>query len=529
MMKTQSYIYRCLLLVFGFFLNASILFAQNCNQNNVVIEKFELRDVNGNAFTSADAYELGEEVTGTLYVILSESTSSNAYATIASFDLMINGNNFGDRRNVCINSSGLLDFGNAIFTIELTWNWGDIIEIKNLLVRWSTNSSRTCSEVFDTSNNAQCYSNPSGFVAEIPVQPNLDFEADTCNPTVDFVNQTFGGNPPYTYYWEFFDGEDLIGTSIEENPTFIFPRIDTYNVSLSATDNDGIINTIIKPITIPAIEIEIEVTPTRINESTGSILVQPSGGTGPYTVEWISTDPEGISGTVTGVDNTYLIDNLPFGNYEVSVTDSQGCPGFVETFIDIATILFSRWGGLEVTLKEDQAGVSLDWFTETEGDPGVFQIERADNPDLDFYNVAEIKSSGFSDNPIWYSHVDTELPSQGGRIYYRINYIVNNEIDVFSDLVSIVIEASEEAVHFNTYPNPTTGEKLTLRLHNHRALHNKEITVSLFSANYFVNKEMIVQGQFIELGDLIRPFPKGVIILQLRGEGIHQNIKVMKK
>ncbi|PRY90499.1 PKD domain-containing protein [Mongoliibacter ruber] len=527
-MKTQSYIYRCLLLVFGFFLNASILFAQNCNQNNVTVERFELRDVNGNPFTSADDYQLGEEVSGTLYVILGGSNSGNAYSTVAFFNILINETPVSGRQRACLSELVNPQFGTAIFASDLTWNWGDKVTLNGLLVRWFTNGNEgnTCNQITeDTNKSAQCFASPDDIEAEIPVVPNLDFDAETCNPTVDFINQTIGGKPPYTYAWNF----DGYGTSIEANPTFTFPGIDSYEVTLSVTDADDITNTITKTITIPAIEIEIEVTPTRINESTGSILVQPSGGTGPYTVEWISTDPEGISGTVTGVDNTYLIDNLPFGNYEVSVTDSQGCPGFVETFIDIATILFSRWGGLEVTLKEDQAGVSLDWFTETEGDPGVFQIERADNPDLDFYNVAEIKSSGFSDNPIWYSHVDTELPSQGGRIYYRINYIVNNEIDVFSDLVSIVIEASEEAVHFNTYPNPTTGEKLTLRLHNHRALHNKEITVSLFSANYFVNKEMIVQGQFIELGDLIRPFPKGVIILQLRGEGIHQNIKVMKK
>lgn len=527
MMKTQSYIYRCLLLVFGFFLNASILFAQNCNQNNVTITGVEVRDSEGNPFSSSDQFELGQEVTGIIYIILGGSNSSNAYSTVAFFDLIIAGEKDGERRRVCVSEQENPAFGTPIEAGEVTWNWGDEIRLTNVLARWFTNTgnNRDCDDITEGGSSAQCFSDPVGFTAELPVLPNLDFDAETCNPTVDFINQTFGGKEPYTYSWV-FEGEEF---STEANPTYTFPGIDSYEVTLFVTDADGITNSITKTITIPAIDIEIEVTPTRINESTGSILVQPSGGTGPYTVEWISTDPEGISGTVTGVDNTYLIDNLPFGNYEVSVTDSQGCPGFVETFIDIATILFSRWGGLEVTLKEDQAGVSLDWFTETEGDPGVFQIERADNPDLDFYNIAEIKSSGFSDNPIWYSHVDTELPSQGGRIYYRINYIVNNEIDVFSDLVSIVIEASEETVHFNTYPNPTTGEKLTLRLHNHRALQNKEITVSLFSANYFVNKEMIVQGQFIELGDLIRPFPKGVIILQLRGEGIHQNIKVMKK
>lgn len=528
-MKTWSCKYLFTLFTLGFFLSTSVVVAQNCNQNNVSVEGFELRDADGNPFTSSDAYELGEEVEGTLFVIISESQSTNAFATIASFDLIKNGNQLGDRQNVCINSSGSLSFGEAIFTINLTWNWGDIIEIKNLLVRWSTNSSRTCSQVFGSDNNAQCYSNPTGFVAEIPVLPNLDFDAETCNPTVNFINNTFGGKPPYTYLWEFFDGETLLGTSTEENPTFTFPRIDDFTVSLSATDSDGITNTLTKPITIPAIDIQIEVTPTRNNESTGSILVQPNGGTAPYTVEWRSTDPEGITGSVSGVSSTYLIENLPFGNYEVFVTDAQGCPGYVETFIDIATILLNRWGGMSVRISQNQEAVVIDWNTDTEGDPGLFHVERAEDITLDFYSIGYMESKGYSDDPLYYQFIDDVLPYQGGRIYYRIRYEVNNEVDIISEVLAIDLPKREENQHFTSFPNPFTGDKLTLLVPNHRDLAGQELTLSLFSSNLFIQKEFTVQGPHIDLEAYVRSFPKGVIIVQIKGEGINQSIKVLKK
>lgn len=524
-MESQSCTYRLMLLVFGIFLNTTVLFGQNCNQNNVSVKRFELRDQNGNPFTSADNYQLGDLVTGKLYVVLNGSTSENAFSTRAFFNIFINGVQVDGRRNACLSDRVKLPFGSAIFVIDLSWKWGDKIDVNNLLLRWSTNSNTECSSISESGSNAQCFSSPDNITAEIPVVPSIDFAAETCNPTVNFSNGTMGGKPPYTYLWNF----DGFGTSTETNPTFTFPGIDTYNVSLSATDADGITNTITKPVTIPAITIDIEATPTRHNESTGSILVEPSGGTGPYTVEWVNTDPGGNSGLVTGVDASYLIENLPFGTYEIYVTDSQGCNGFAETFIDMATILFNRWGSLEISMDEHLQSVILDWNTDSEGDPGEFLIHRADNADLDFFQIGKVKSKGFSEDPIFYSHTDTDLPAKGGRVYYRINYIVNNEVDVHSELVSIKIPAGEIEVKFKTYPNPTFGENLTLHITGYRELLDKEITLSLSSSNYFISEKVIVKSSHIDIQNLIRPFPKGIIILHLKGDGINHSLKVLKK
>ncbi|TVP51439.1 MAG: PKD domain-containing protein [Mongoliibacter sp.] len=531
-MTLRSCIYGLLLFAFGTFLNATELFGQNCSQNNVVVERFELRDVNGNPFSSADDYELGEEVTGTLYVVLGGSNSGNAYSTKAFFNILINGSQIGGRRDVCLSQLVNPTFGTAIFATNLTWNWGDLVQLNGLLVRWFTNdnSSNTCDQITENTNkSAQCFSEPNDIVAEIPVQPSLDFDAETCDPTVNFINQTFGGKPPYSYLWEFFDGGTLIGTSTDENPTFTFPRIDTFNVSLSATDDDGITNTLTKPITIPAIEIIIEVTPTRNNESTGSILVQPNGGTGPYTVEWKRVDPEGASGSVSGINNSYLIENLPFGSYEVTVYDSQGCPGFVETFIDIATILFNRMGDINAILDVDQRSVLLNWNTESEGDPGLFIIERADNSDLNFSEIGEMQSTGFSDQPINYSIIDEKLPVSGGRIYYRVKYIVNDEVDMYTELVFVDLSQLPAKVNWSIFPNPAVDNNLTLSMKGHHHYLDRSLSISLYSANFSQTLLVTVKEEEIDLGELIRNFPKGIIIVHIKGNQIDQSLKVLKK
>ncbi len=71
-----------------------------------------------------------------------------------------------------------------------------------------------------------------------PPGPNVDFEADTTSGdaalTVQFTDLTAGVNV-HTWAWDFGDG----GTSDEQSPEYIYNTPGTYDVTLTATDDNG--------------------------------------------------------------------------------------------------------------------------------------------------------------------------------------------------------------------------------------------------------------------------------------------------
>lgn len=55
-------------------------------------------------------------------------------------------------------------------------------------------------------------------------------------PTIQFVGSATGGTPPYSWLWDFGDGQ----TSTEQNPIYTYPTIEAiYNVTLTVTDSIG--------------------------------------------------------------------------------------------------------------------------------------------------------------------------------------------------------------------------------------------------------------------------------------------------
>ncbi len=113
-----------------------------------------------------------------------------------------------------------------------------------------------------------------------------------------------GGTMPYTYSWSNGStNKDLNGVLAG-------------NYVLTITDNRGCTTTETVTLTEPAEGLSITPDITNVlcsGESTGSIMLTVTGGTGPYIYLWN-----------TGATSKDLLDVLP-GAYEVTVTDSQGC------------------------------------------------------------------------------------------------------------------------------------------------------------------------------------------------------------
>jgi hypothetical protein len=118
-----------------------------------------------------------------------------------------------------------------------------------------------------------------------------------------------GGVGPYTFNW--------VGGATTEDRTSL--TAGSYSVTI--TDANGCTGTV-SPITVtqPAAAVSGTTVVTNIacfGNNTGSINLTPTGGTGPYTFNWV--------GGITTEDRT----GLTAGTYSVTITDVNGCTGTV--------------------------------------------------------------------------------------------------------------------------------------------------------------------------------------------------------
>lgn len=129
-----------------------------------------------------------------------------------------------------------------------------------------------------------------------------------------------GGSPPYTYAWSNFSVDTAI------------TRVSAGTYRLTVTDFNGCSVTATTTITGPAAPLTRTVSKTQIacnGQSTGSITVSPTGGTGAYTFVW---NPN----TLSGPSNS----NLAAGIYNYTVTDIYGCRATgADTLTEPATAL----------------------------------------------------------------------------------------------------------------------------------------------------------------------------------------------
>jgi len=116
-----------------------------------------------------------------------------------------------------------------------------------------------------------------------------------------------GSGSGYTYNW---------GTSglTGANPT----NVAAGNYTVTVTDGNQC--TIQIPVTVDATVIisgTARIIEDDCGDSSGGIQITPSGGTAPYTYTW--------AGGPVEIGDTNTVENIPTGNYSVTITDANGC------------------------------------------------------------------------------------------------------------------------------------------------------------------------------------------------------------
>lgn len=135
------------------------------------------------------------------------------------------------------------------------------------------------------------------------------------------------GTPPYNYTWQ-NDNNTLNGSGVltNENDEAFINNLPAGTYSISITDNDDI-NTdpvVTGIVTQPeAIDISLAATENAscFGACDGSVEVEISGGTAPYTYSWSTAN------------TSESLNNLCAGTYQLTVTDANGCTEIFSTDI----------------------------------------------------------------------------------------------------------------------------------------------------------------------------------------------------
>ncbi len=205
------------------------------------------------------------------------------------------------------------------------WNWdfgdGNTSNLQNPSHIYEVEGSYplilTISDNQNNTNNSISYVNVYSNT-ELMVDANGPYEG-VVNETIQFSGSVIGGVEPYSWFWDFGDGE----TSNLQNPLHSFNNTGYYTVTLNVTDNESNFDADITSVSIYS-NTELMVDANGPYEGVVNETIQFSGsvigGVEPYSWFWDFGD--GSTSNLKNPEHTYHSD----GNYIIylDVTDNNG-------------------------------------------------------------------------------------------------------------------------------------------------------------------------------------------------------------
>jgi hypothetical protein len=208
-----------------------------CQANDVIVSRLWLGDDKGNDLSSPVT---SEKQSCYLWVTFRNNANTPRYAAILLADLYLGGTlsrSFYDD-GLCV-----LEKIEAKSTVNyplynIIWTGGEEVKLKRLVLSWETAKGTTCSQANRrcSNRNTKCYGGGEAeLVAQTPLLASFTENPQACSGVVKFVDQTSGGDGPYTYDWDF--GDALY--SNEKNPDHTYDRPGNYTVRLQSRDLSG--------------------------------------------------------------------------------------------------------------------------------------------------------------------------------------------------------------------------------------------------------------------------------------------------
>ncbi|TVR79671.1 MAG: PKD domain-containing protein [Chitinophagaceae bacterium] len=378
----------------------------------------------------------------------------------------------------CSASSGTIQLSVSGGTSPYSFNWSNGANSQNL-----TGLSSGPYSVTVTDANG-CENIRNYFVSSVQ-GPQLTQSSQnvSCNGAADgqIDVSTSGGTAPFTFDWS--SGQSTSSISNLSPGTYTVTVTDAQGCE---TLGSVVIN---EP---PALVIDLQVSDDPCGNGEGSAEVSVSGGSPSYSIQWSN----GLTGTE--------ISGLTSGNYEVNVTDNNGCsetiPFEVETGEQLQLLTYTTpdSGNAEgVAIVEPLNGQAP--FTILWDDPNNQDNDTAVNLTAGIYQVIVEDANGCIG--ITEAQVDFYLP------------VSANELE-------------SNDVFINVYPNPAF-DQLNIFIENEK---NETTILSIYSLKGQLLDEIdFGKSHLIEKSIDLRSFAAGVYFVKVKTESHQKNFRIIKK
>ncbi|MBT8278730.1 MAG: gliding motility-associated C-terminal domain-containing protein [Bacteroidia bacterium] len=228
--KTTLYLFFNLLLFALTFTNAQTIVCEtsSCTANDYTLDNFYLGDEFGVPFGPGYC-DPGDVVNAHLWTTFSANSAAPRYTLYLHFNLYVDGV-FEATIDECYYEGLPIPTNVTLDAYQFSWSCGSEITLQNFYMSWRPNANAPCG-----CSNSKCYKEET-IIVQAPLIANFEF-TPSCESafTLDFISTSSGGNPPYTYLWDFGDGS----TSTLQNPSHTYTSTGPYTVTLTVSDQDN--------------------------------------------------------------------------------------------------------------------------------------------------------------------------------------------------------------------------------------------------------------------------------------------------
>lgn len=276
--------------------------------------------------------------------------------------------------------------------------------------------------------------------------PNFEF-TDVCEGEVmTFVDATPGNITTWLY-----DFGDNSTPSSQQNPTHLYQNPGAYNVTLTVTDNNGCMNSVVKtvfvhPLPDPSFTYSSRCFNTITDFVSTSTLNDPFGTT-IDAVNWNFGDPSSSNNTGMGANVTHSYPSP--GNYLVTmtVTTSQGCTQTIQQQITIDPVSPLTINNVEICrgysayliVSNVPANHTVEWYyTATGTNPFHTGVAYATPPlsQTTGYYVVLLAPDGCRSNPQWIQAQVWSEPSISLSVNANVVEVPNAIVEFTTTLLS---------------------------------------------------------------------------------------------